>query len=1378
MMSSSENRKPRNTHPQNPAERWSNELRNRRSLRILLPLKVIMESPFSPQIQFSKDRLSAELSEGFFVKKLGRDGLGNDDDAVLDAGQPEQYRLIGKQWSLTVEERLDPGTGEKIRLAAGLTWSGPQWQQHRQAKAPVLLPVAIEPVLRMHMQPWTKLPRRLSKPEHIWRRLQEGVDVLGTGQVPAGLPEGSLLVRGTGAELTLVPVQAPPQAACDYAVLSVRESEARLAPYGRSDWRPEKGPKPFQKLDRYSFRYFPRMPLFIPPERLHPSWDGENRQSGTDLRSLQADAPDFLRRPSAREVSGLEVLDLPDQPWFEGAKRYCRNGYVAFDYNKGEQGKFIIIAGVRLRSSGSAYFHAASIRKQKSVSGKRLPGTQLNARVLQPQSGLNLGATEAELQSKWKGNGPAPDIDEVVDDLRAGYRVLNPAPEEAARGENRRKLLGTKFFCRIHSDWSRPEISELGHEPVRISWFTSNQSRLPRHVLLPVSQPSAGFQLEELTAAKTNAPLERKLELHYRFVTDFAALLQGRDTANSRQQNSEDEIRRVGVEVAGVLDRTRWEFPVTDPRIQDALVQQRPRLLVKMAGQPVAGQFVDGGPVWFWPADGSGQRLFTISAVSGDYLLLTPKLKRGTLEEDFEIGDYDCPAGIGEQAWLTRRTSFNHRHTQAQLTDLKEARLLAGSQETLADVVTKPRELEGRYESAAEVRAELARIEQRQHGMLSLNDEQREAIEKAACSPHAFYIKGPPGTGKTQTISLLAELLAARGERVLMVSAQKKPLGDLIERVADSYGVLPARIAGRSVKLPPAEKAFQWDQLQTELRQGCMKAADPDKSDPLPNKEAAARSLWLSVTECNSPDQDRKLAAIEQIADDCMREINLYVQTIGSLSNELGKFRKEVRAGEKGEHGRPDYHTGFDTLIVDEASRVNDEAFITAAIRARRWVLVGDERQLPPFVNDDDAAYLHALCALYLCNVHPALQNIWRESFAVPEGEEDPETRKRRDGALKQAVEMIQNLWFEDPERPMFDDDKVAQIAWALESQNAYGRPIDSSGSGSLHTRFVNLVKEQSRGLQGPRPAGRDAGEEEQELFEQELSGFQLQRLRNVQEAFTTFRVRSMFERGFVSAGEASGSGKDRFQSTLRTQYRMLPEIAELVNEPVYGGDYETSLPETGGSGPAPAQPLQLETFPHPVCFLDTSMIGTPVKEERKGTSWQNSAEAALIIESLRRLSREMPQGETVSVFILSPYEAQSRLLQDSIAADFGLTAENPFPAGISDMKIANVDGVQGGEADVVFLSFVRVSSAGLPSPNWAMFLQDLRRLNVAITRARRKLIFVGHGITLRNLTGVEKVSAFLAQILSEDGVASHSLPFRVDETMLQLPQNAEVKDA
>lgn len=97
----------------------------------------------------------------------------------------------------------------------------------------------------------------------------------------------------------------------------------------------------------------------------------------------------------------------------------------------------------------------------------------------------------------------------------------------------------------------------------------------------------------------------------------------------------------------------------------------------------------------------------------------------------------------------------------------------------------------------------------------------------------------------------------------------------------------------------------------------------------------------------------------------------------------------------------------YDTLIVDEASRVVDSEFLIGAKQARRWILVGDEHQLPPYVDSADEHHLHALAALHMAD-RGAAQDI------------------------QAAVEHLSRLWREDEELHRFRSDAVERTAVRL----------------------------------------------------------------------------------------------------------------------------------------------------------------------------------------------------------------------------------------------------------------------------------------------------------------------------------------------------------
>ena len=119
-----------------------------------------------------------------------------------------------------------------------------------------------------------------------------------------------------------------------------------------------------------------------------------------------------------------------------------------------------------------------------------------------------------------------------------------------------------------------------------------------------------------------------------------------------------------------------------------------------------------------------------------------------------------------------------------------------------------------------------------------------------------------------------------------------------------------------------------------------------------------------------------------------------------------------------------------------------------------------------------------------------------------------------------------------------------------------------------------------------------------------------------------------------------------------------------------------------------------------------------------------NKEEAALSISQLtnyiNKIGKDRFLEERIDVGVISPYKAQVQYLRQLIKRDAFF---KPYRHLIT---INTVDGFQGQERDVILISLVRANEEGQIG-----FLNDLRRMNVAITRARMKLIILGDASTL-----------------------------------------------
>ena len=130
-----------------------------------------------------------------------------------------------------------------------------------------------------------------------------------------------------------------------------------------------------------------------------------------------------------------------------------------------------------------------------------------------------------------------------------------------------------------------------------------------------------------------------------------------------------------------------------------------------------------------------------------------------------------------------------------------------------------------------------------------------------------------------------------------------------------------------------------------------------------------------------------------------------------------------------------------------------------------------------------------------------------------------------------------------------------------------------------------------------------------------------------------------------------------------------------------------------------------------PIEFIDTAGAGYDEELEPDGESRLNPQEAELVVTA--RCNELLEAGvprETIAV--IAPYAAQVRLLRESLA--------------VPELEIDSVDGFQGREKEAVVISLVRSNADGEIG-----FLADVRRMNVALTRARRKLLVIGDSATL-----------------------------------------------
>ncbi len=191
----------------------------------------------------------------------------------------------------------------------------------------------------------------------------------------------------------------------------------------------------------------------------------------------------------------------------------------------------------------------------------------------------------------------------------------------------------------------------------------------------------------------------------------------------------------------------------------------------------------------------------------------------------------------------------------------------------------------------------------------------------------------------------------------------------------------------------------------------------------------------------------------------------------------------------------------------------------------------------------------------------------------------------------------------------------------------------------------------------------------------------------------------------------------------LKVQYRMNEKIMQFSNQIFYKNELEAfekvknHLLSSDPDDPYLGKPVE---------FIDTAGCGFAEAQNPETLSRMNPEEAQVLIRHLYTLLEYIRDThaevltETFSIGVISPYKAQVQLLDETIRIHPQLIDFKQF------IEVRTVDGFQGQEKDVIYISMVRSNDKSEIG-----FLADKRRMNVALTRARKKLVVIGDSATL-----------------------------------------------
>lgn len=620
--------------------------------------------------------------------------------------------------------------------------------------------------------------------------------------------------------------------------------------------------------------------------------------------------------------------------------------------------------------------------------------------------------------------------------------------------------------------------------------------------------------------------------------------------------------------------------------------------------------------------------------------------------------------------------------------------------------------------------------------------EQRNFVRKALSTPDFAILDGPPGTGKTTAIRELIIQLILDKKRVLVASSTNAAIDNVLDRIMN----IDCK----------KEKNQDFRDMLRPIRLGIAERASDDV------KKYSMETMLLNNSASGLDNNFLKQILINSSNLVCGTISRVYADLI-FIPNKEDEWKQKTAV-------LPD----FDYLIMDESSKTTFQEFIVPAKLAKHWILAGDVRQLSPFteegavetalnlfsgsetdlnvtdttkmamtlINESKLIVRHTnrvysilisdnvareignqlkkldkkitsgLCAIcnepisysdvyggrilfigktifskhrslipldsYVINLTGESLNVNPENFHYEHtlDLDDDEDRRRNQKLIEDDIEKLRKTWAEG-------------IAWRL-NRDYWLRNVKQQRS--------NYMKE----IRDRIPGEFNAEDDKKKFMSQCIRMVQNVVFHSILELLTVKNGDTDFN-SLVQSFEPDEL--DLRSESLIFQHRMHEEISRTPAQTFYNGNLKNG-PKVNDTG----MNYYISGFnkQHNV-WVDC------VGHDRKNV---NEAEIDQIERHLKDFvewAKKHPRndGEEYTAIVITFYLAQSNRLKERLDP---LKRE---ASGTVRIKIATVDYIQGQEADVVFLSMVRNNNVG--------FMDTPNRLNVAITRAKHLLVFVGN---------------------------------------------------
>lgn len=505
----------------------------------------------------------------------------------------------------------------------------------------------------------------------------------------------------------------------------------------------------------------------------------------------------------------------------------------------------------------------------------------------------------------------------------------------------------------------------------------------------------------------------------------------------------------------------------------------------------------------------------------------------------------------------------------------------------------------------------------------SLDKSKQEALTNILSTIPLFLLQGPPGVGKTYTVSEIVRrrFMDEPTTRLLLSAQSNAAIDHLMKEVVD---MLPKNVEPVAVRARPADDDVSDTDLEIDrqadfwleelAKSDLVNDADPSVGDKIRDL-ATARKAKVAGGAKAARAMIAEARAFEAMI---LRSANLVFATTNSAAVEQLIEESSL----------------FDWTIVEEAGKATGSELLSPLLLSHRRLMIGDHQQLAPYGAD-------AMTTL--------LSNA---------------------GSVKKALRAAEPYIARYQKEPGIED--VFNVI-----------DVDDADFGRLCADTLNVLN----------------------LFE-------------------------TLVRGETAAPPAGGKTRRPIFHKLDEQHRMHPAIAKIVSDCFYDGTIKTNenaeRKYRGGTPPFRFSDGRLSE--RPIVFIDMPYSRETVgyRGGDRAPPWTNPDEVTAALNVLRCLRPDSKSSPSLA--ILSPYNEQVKKLRQTIMSEMpnSLAHLTGFTPALGEGGYCGtVDSFQGDQADAVLISLVRNNEKATVKSALG-FLQDSRRMNVLLSRAKWRMIIVG----------------------------------------------------